>query len=100
MILFPELGVRHAAKITCFRNHVCQGRDMAERRARGGRPSKGERGHLVSRPPADLDQAVREEADRLGLYVSDYIANVLAEKLGFPPVAAPTASTAQLQMTA
>ena len=73
---------------------------MTERRARVGRPSKGDRGHLVSRPPAALDRAVRDEAERQGLYVSDYIANVLAEKLGFPPVAATGAMESQLQMTA
>ncbi len=62
---------------------------MQRRPAQGGRPSKGRRAPLLTRPPAALAEAVRAEAERLDMTYSDYIANVLAEKHGFPPVARP-----------
>ncbi len=67
---------------------------MARRRDYGGRPSKGDRGHIVTRPPLAVDEAVRDAADAAGLSISDYVANVLAEKLGLPLVA-PTATGQQ-----
>jgi hypothetical protein len=72
---------------------------MARRPATGGRPSKGNREPLLTRAPADLAQVVRDEADRLGLSYSDYIANVLADKHGFPQVAEPK-NDAQMKLTA
>ena len=62
---------------------------MARRPATGGRPSKGKREPLLTRAPAALAQVVRDEAERLELSYSDYIANVLAAAHGFPPVVAP-----------
>jgi hypothetical protein len=62
---------------------------MNRRPSSGGRPSKGNRRPLLTRPPAALADAVRAEAERLDLSYSDYVANVLAEKHGFPPVAIP-----------
>lgn len=72
---------------------------MARRPATGGRPSKGNREPLLTRAPADLAQVVRDEADRLGLSYSDYIANVLADRHGFPHVGHPK-DEAQMQLTA
>ncbi len=72
---------------------------MTRRPASGGRPSKGVREQLLTRAPADLAQAVRDEAERLDLTYSDYIANVLAAAHGFPPVAEPK-DDAQMRLTA
>ncbi len=72
---------------------------MARRPASGGRPSKGERAQLLTRPPLPLAQAVRAEAERLDLSYSDYIANILAAAHGFPPVVQPK-DEAQMQMIA
>ncbi len=41
---------------------------------------------LATRVPVALAEAVRSNADRLGMTYSDYIANVLAERHGIPPV--------------
>lgn len=72
---------------------------MARRPASGGRPSKGVREQLLTRAPAELAQAVRDQAERLNLTYSDYIANVLAAAHGFPPVAEPK-DDAQMRLTA
>ena len=72
---------------------------MARRPASGGRPSKGIREQLLTRAPSDLAQAVRDEAERLDLTYSDYIANVLAAAHGFPPVAKPK-NQDQMRLTA
>lgn len=64
------------------RNH----RAMA---TRVGRPSKGSRGHLVTRPHTELDALVREAAHRLGMSVSDYMAWQLAVAHGRPELAPP-----------
>jgi len=69
---------------------------MARRAASGGRPSKGNRATLLTRPPVELVEAVRAEAERLDLSYSDYIANILAAAHGFPPVVQPKD---QAQMT-
>ena len=72
---------------------------MARRPASGGRPSKGKREQLLTRAPSDLAQAVRDEAERLDLTYSDYIANVLAAAHGVPPVAEPK-NQDQMRLTA
>lgn len=56
---------------------------------RGGRPSKGARGHLVTRPHTELDALVRASAHALGMSVSDYLAWKLAEVHGRPELAPP-----------
>jgi hypothetical protein len=67
----------------------------------GGRKSKGLRGHVVSRPPVDLADAVKAAAERHGLSVSDYVANLLAREHGFPEVAkAATTPGEQMKLTA
>ncbi len=72
---------------------------MPRRPASGGRPSKGDREPLTTRAPTPLAQAVRDDAERLGLTYSDHIANILAAKYGFPPITAPKDET-QMQLSA
>lgn len=71
---------------------------MSERRrGLGGRKSKGLREPILTRVAADLAEAVREQAEAQGLTVNDYVANLLAERHGFPPV---TNRGEQMQLTA
>ncbi len=56
-------------------------------RSRMGRPSKGDRRVLYSRPPAVVAERVEQEAARTGLPMSDVVANILAAHYGLPPVA-------------
>ncbi|MFY0408949.1 hypothetical protein [Solicola sp. PLA-1-18] len=44
-----------------------------------GRPSKGERDAFFTRPARPVGDAVRAQADAMGLNLGDYIAKVLAE---------------------
>lgn len=69
------------------------------RHAGPGRPSKGDRKLLTTRPPRALADVICGEADRLGLTWSDYIANVLAQAHGFPPIATPK-DEEQMRLTA
>lgn len=57
---------------------------------RGGRPSKGKRRPLMSRVPEDLAERVMKEAETSGLTCSDWIARVLAEKVGYDLVGHPS----------
>lgn len=52
-----------------------------QKRARGGRPSKGERHVLTTRLPVADAEKLFTVADSLGQSASEYIANALAEKL-------------------
>ncbi len=54
------------------------------RRGQGGRPSKGDRDHIVTRPSRVIGDLVRQRADEAGLTISDYVANVLARAHGLP----------------
>jgi hypothetical protein len=54
------------------------------RRGHGGRPSKGDRDHIVTRPSRVVGDLVRQRADEAGLSISDYVANVLARAHGLP----------------
>ena len=54
------------------------------RRPSGGRPSKGDRDLLVTRPARAVGDAVRARADAQGLTISEYIAAVLAEAHDLP----------------
>ncbi|WP_193614317.1 hypothetical protein [Nocardioides lijunqiniae] len=58
-------------------------RTATTRNRKGGRPSKGDRHLFQSRVPRDLAETVMDEAERLGLNYSDYIAAVLAAKHNF-----------------
>ncbi len=60
---------------------------MTLRRGTGGRPSKGERDLLVTRPAVPVGQAIRTRADACGLTISEYVASVLAEHVGLPDLA-------------
>ena len=49
-----------------------------------GRPSKGDRDHIVTRPSRVVGDLVRQRADEAGLTISDYVASVLARAHGVP----------------
>jgi hypothetical protein len=57
--------------------------------SRIGRPSKGPRGHLVTRPLLELDALVRAAALERDMSVSDYVSWQLAEALKRPDLAPP-----------
>ena len=76
---FAAIGVPHL-----FLKQVIRlGRAMA-RRGHGGRPSKGDRDHIVTRPSRVVGDLVRQRADEAGLTISDYVASVLARAHGVP----------------
>lgn len=58
--------------------------DAMSRRPSGGRPSKGDRDLLVTRPARAVGDVVRARADEQGLTISEYIAAVLAEVHDLP----------------
>ena len=60
---------------------------VVERGGRGGRPSKGKRDQFVSRVPWELGDLVRQQAGVAQVTVNDYIAVVLAERVGRPDLA-------------
>ena len=62
---------------------ILLGEAMA-RRGQGGRPSKGDRDHIVTRPSRVVGDVVRQRADEAGLTISDYVASVLARAHGLP----------------
>lgn len=62
---------------------------MRQRPPGSGRRSKGPRDVFTTRVPTPLAELVRADAERLDLSYSDFVANVLAEKYGQPPVAEP-----------
>jgi len=65
-----------------------------------GRKSKGDRDLFVSRVPRDVANAVRREADRLDLSLSEYIANVLAKAHGYAAPTRPDEKQETLPMSA
>jgi hypothetical protein len=62
------------------------GEPMA-RRGHGGRPYKGDRDHIVTRPSRVVGDLVRQRAEEAGLTISDYVAAVLARAHGVPEAA-------------
>lgn len=68
--------------------------------AKRGRPGKGERDLLVTRPADVVGRAVRETAEREGYEsLSDYISAVLAERVGlkeYAPKPRPTPDQGEL----
>lgn len=64
----------------------------------GGRPSKGPRDLLVTRPAAELAAVVRDRADELGMSISDYVATVLATAHGMPHAAPSIHATTQQEL--
>ncbi len=65
------------------------------RKPSGGRPSKGDRDSIITRPARPLGDIVRARADEAGLSISDYVAAVLARAHDLPQYA-PTARPAGL----
>lgn len=65
------------------------------RRVSGGRPSKGDRHLIASRPPRAVADAVIARADARGMTITDYVSAVLAQHVGmddaasFQPVQTP-----------
>ena len=62
---------------------------MRQRPPGSGRKSKGPRDVFTTRLPTALGDLVRADAERVDLSYSDYMANLVAEKYGFPLVAEP-----------
>ena len=69
----------------------------------GGRPSKGDRDVMVTRPPALVGRAIRRLADERGISISEYIAAVLSDHVGRPELMpmppAPSRSESELPLT-
>ena len=72
---------------------------MRQRTPGSGRRSKGSRHIFTTRIPTPLASQLRADAERLELSYSDFIANVVAEKYGLPPVAEPKGKD-QMKLTA
>jgi len=60
---------------------------MTNRVSRTGRPSKGDRVVIYSRPSREVAERIEREAAATGLPMSDVVANILAEHFGLPRVA-------------
>lgn len=72
------------------------------KRGQGGRPSKGDRDQIITRPARPVGDAVRAAADAHGMTISDYIAGLLAELHGLPqyaPKPHPGADQGELPVT-
>jgi len=52
-----------------------------------GRPSKGDRDAFMTKPARPVGDAIRRNAEQLGLNYGDYIAGILARELGMPEYA-------------
>jgi hypothetical protein len=61
-----------------------------------GRPHKGERHVIVTRPAKPVADVVMSEAAAAGMTISDYVAGILARAVGLPQYVPPV-STAQNQ---
>ncbi len=65
---------------------------MVRMESRIGRPSKGDRVVLYSRPPRKLRESVEASAERAGFdSLSDYVVAILAVHEGLPDLAPPPA---------
>lgn len=71
---------------------------MTTRRPSGGRPSKGDRDLLVTRPAHALGDIVRARAAEQELTISEYIATVLAEVHKRPDLAPSSARRDQEEL--
>jgi len=72
---------------------------MRQRPEGSGRRSKGPRDVFTTRIPTPLADQLRADAERQDLSYSDFLANVVAEKYGHPPVA-PAKQDDQMRLTA
>ena len=59
------------------------------KRGQGGRPSKGDRDQIITRPARSVGDAVRAAADDHGMSLSDYVAKLLADTHGLSQLAPP-----------
>ncbi len=59
---------------------------------RRGRPSKGDRDSIITRPMRPLGDVVRAKADEAGMTISEYVAKILAEVHGMPQYAPVTSA--------
>ena len=57
------------------------------RKPSGGRPSKGDRDSIITRPMRPLGNEIRARADAAGMTISEYVAMVLANAHGMPQYA-------------
>ena len=73
---------------------------MATETKRGGRPSKGNRRLLGSRVPLGLADDVEQAAERLGMSISDYLADLIASAHGHPPVSSTGPTRGELPASA
>lgn len=61
--------------------------DAGMRNTRGGRPSKGQRVQIATRPLVPLAEAARARAESLGMTMSDYLAMLIAQDTELPQFA-------------
>ncbi len=72
---------------------------MTTRRAgRGGRPSKGDRDQLITRPARPIGDAVRDAAEAAGLTINDYLEALLARTHGLPELVPAAARLDQVEL--
>jgi hypothetical protein len=68
------------------------------RKPSGGRPSKGARDVIVTRPARPLGNVVRARADEAGMTISEYVAMVLARAHGMPEFAPVPSATPEQEV--
>ena len=64
----------------------------------GGRPSKGQRELLGTRPALRLAEAARARADELGLSMSDYLATLIAQDTNLLELAPTTPDPSRMEL--
>lgn len=64
-----------------------------------GRPHKGDRDVMVTRPPRDTANQIRERAMAAGVSISEYIAAALTRDLANPEPAIKSPQSQELPMT-
>lgn len=68
------------------------------RTSSGGRPSKGPRELLGTRPSVRLAEAARARADELGMSMSDYLATLIAQDTNLVELAPKIADPTRLEL--
>ncbi len=72
---------RHAPKGATILNLARYGQFMS-------RKHKGDRDSITVRTPRPVGDVLRAEAERRGMFVSDYVSALLARQVGMPELAA------------